>query len=103
MPTDDPTMPTSSADEAIHRFRLLCSHLGSLVRRSGAPGDTPSTLFGSYSLIKALLSNSRNTRVPGFDSETLEVAWTSHNKSSYIAERLEHVDVPLEGHIDSSA
>jgi hypothetical protein len=28
-PTDDPIIATTKADEAIHRFRLLCNHRGS--------------------------------------------------------------------------
>jgi hypothetical protein len=86
-PTVDPMSAATRAEEAIHRFRLLCSHRGSFDRRVGSSGVTPSMPLDSNSFITALLSNWRITRVPVFDIETLNVVWRTSKKSPHFAER----------------
>jgi hypothetical protein len=97
-PSDDPAKATTKADEAIQRFRLLRSHRGNFERLVDDSGIDPSVTLDSYSLITALLSNMRITRVPVFISETLEVAWVTPKKLIDISERRER---SVEGLADS--
>jgi hypothetical protein len=79
--TDDPIVPTSKAEEAIYRFRLLWNHFCSFDRRVVPSGVALSMPIDSCSFMSVLLSNWRITRVSVLHMETVKVVWRTHKKS----------------------